>query len=706
MRRIAIYAGIPLGILILTGIAVWTFANPNRHRAFIQSQLEDQLGRKVTLGEMSLGLFPFRFQVKNAAIAEDPSMEQQEPFIQADELDIRISLSSLLRGDVQLDSVELRRPRVELVRNKEGAWNFSTLGRKGEAGSPDSGSSGESAPPEFVLEQLAVVDGQLGITDLQSARPRAGYDHINLTLLHFAAGKPFSFDLAVRIQGEGSQEIRLNGEAGPVSVSSPADTPFRGTLSLTQVGIEGLMKFLDSEVITKARGNLSGQGEILNQPGELKTNGKIQLDGAQVNGLDIGYPIALDYDLSASAVGIVTINKAAMQLGSTPLAFTGTLNTGVTPPSMDVGIKLGGVAITELARLASAFGLAFAPGASVTGRLSADMRARGSAAKPEWTGTIGGRELRISGQGIALPVEVKAMDLLLTPRAIQSNEFTATSGKTAVIARFSLLEYASNSPSVDLALKSPGATLPDIQSITKAYGITGLDQLSGEGSLNFDLNAKGALQSLSTAAAVRNLNGTINVDFSPLRIAGFDTAHELGKLGGFVSAIAQQSETEIVRMAGRILVKNGVAQTDDLRMQLGIGSLSTSGTADLESEALNLKLSAVFSKEFTDKIGSTRTGTFMNAALTNSAGELVLPAIVTGTFHQPRFSPDLKAAAELQKQKYLPSLKDPAAAVGTIIETLTGKGKAATGQPEGEKPSAIQRLLGVFGGKKDEEPAK
>src|SRR5262249_26435853 len=159
------------------------------------------------------------------------------------------------------------------------------------------------------------------------------------------------------------------------------------------------------------------------------------------------------------------------------------------PPNIDLKIKSGDVSIVEVARLASAFGVAFAPGATVTGRVSADVRAKGPTAKPAVTGKVAGRDLQISGQGIAQPVQVKAIDLSLTPTAIQSNEFNATTGKTSVAGQFSLLQYASNSPSIDLGLRAPGATLPEIQSIAKAYGITSLEQITGAGTLNFDLRA-------------------------------------------------------------------------------------------------------------------------------------------------------------------------------------------------------------------------
>src|SRR5687767_14935314 len=204
MRKGRLVLGIVAGILVLGLLAVWVLANPNRHRQVIQAQLEKQLGRDVSLGEMSLGFLPLRFQVENPAVAEDPRIGQQQPFVRAEKLDVRVRLFPLLRGNIQVDSVELRRPSVELIRTSQGAWNFSTLGPGTEATPTDTPPSSptESSATQFTLARLTIVDGQIGITDLQTKQPRVVYDHIDLTLLNYAAGEPFSFDLAAHIQGE------------------------------------------------------------------------------------------------------------------------------------------------------------------------------------------------------------------------------------------------------------------------------------------------------------------------------------------------------------------------------------------------------------------------------------------------------------------------------------------------------------------------
>ena len=481
---------------------------------------------------------------------------------------------------------------------------------------------------------------------------------------------------------------------------NPSETPFRGSLSLKEVGIDGLKKFLSGEILSKAAGSLSGESQVTNQSGKLTAVGNLKLNGARFNGVDVGYPIGLDFNLASTAAnGVLTINNANVMLGQTPLSVAGSLNTNATPATLNLNIKSGAVSIAEIARLLSALGVAFAPGTAVTGRINADLQARGSVDRPALTGVVTGRGLKISGKDMPQPVEVKELHLGLTPAEIRSNEFNATSGKTALTGQFAVRQYTSKTPVIDVALRAPGATLPEVQSIAKAYGVTGLDRLSGAGTLSLDLHAAGPLESLSSADIVRALNGNLNINLKPIRIAGFDAARELATIGGFSSSTAGgQNFTDVLLMSGRILVKNGVAQTDDLKAQLSIGNLAAAGTADLTAETLNLKLSAVLSKAFSDKVGGPQVAGYMRTALSNSAGELVIPAIVTGTFTQPRFAPDVQAFLQLQKQRLLPTFDNPAGALSGILGSLTEKEKKNDSQEQAPEQKPADRIKGILGG--------
>src|SRR5688572_23679849 len=193
MRRLAVVLGIAVGIVLIAGVIARALIDVNSYRETIQAQLQRQLNRQVTLGTMNLHLFPLRFQVANLAIGEDAGFENQVPFIQADKLDVSVSLSKLLRGNIQIDSLDLQRPKLELIKNKNGVWNFSSLGK---GGTPQSGGGSDDSTRQFNLSRLAISDGQVGVTDLEKPGTRAVYDHIDVSLLDYAEGKPFSFDVA------------------------------------------------------------------------------------------------------------------------------------------------------------------------------------------------------------------------------------------------------------------------------------------------------------------------------------------------------------------------------------------------------------------------------------------------------------------------------------------------------------------------------
>jgi len=125
-------------------------------------------------------------------------------------------------------------------------------------------------------------------------------------------------------------------------------------------------------------------------------------------------------------------------------------------------------------------------------------------------------------------------------------------------------------------------------------------------------------------------------------------------------------------LAGHIAVTDGIAHTDDLKAQTALGEMSAAGTGDLSSEALNVKLLAVLSKTFTDKLGGGRIGGYMRTAFSNGAGEIVIPAIVTGTFKQPRFAPDARTIVEMQKQRLIPEYQPGQKPADTIRGIIGG----------------------------------
>jgi AsmA protein len=709
MRKVKIAAAVVVAVVLVAIAAVWLLVDVNKYRPQIQAKVEEQLHRKVTLGNMRLGLFPLRFTVQDVTISEDPNFPSSFPFTQAKQLDIRVRLLPLLAGNVQVNSIDLQQPSVELIRNGKGIWNFASLAKGSEPTEPTRAST---VPVEskstFSLGRLSISGGKIAMTDLFKNQPRSVYEPIDISVSDYAEGQPFSFDITAHVPGEGSQEIHVKGTGGPLTAAGPAAMPLHANLSLTNIDIAGLRKFLDSEYLSKATGILAGETQIESQSGKLAAKGKLNLKDVKVAGVDVGYPVDLDYDLAADlAAGMVQVTGATLKLGPTPISVTGNINTNPSPIEVDLHLKSGEVSIAEVARLASAFGIAFAPDTTVAGKVVTDVQARGRINNLALNGNVSGRDLKISGKNVPQPVEVKELNLALTPTEIQSNEFQARTGKSTVTGRVAVRQYMSKTPVIDAAVRTPGAALPEIQSIARAYGVKGLDQLSGGGALNFDLRAAGPIDSLASQNVARALNGNINLNFDALRIQGVDASHELAKIAGFLKSdgSADKGFTEVLKLSGLIAVKNGVAETSDLQARLSEGTLAVAGKSDLTDQSLNARATAVFSKAFSDKVGGTGVGGYLKTALANEKGELVVPVLISGNFNKPRFAPDSQALLRMQTNRLLPGL-DPGGTLGNVLGGILGGQKKPADQTgtktqEQSKPNSVKDALqGLFGGKK------
>jgi AsmA protein len=717
MRRLLIVIGIIVAVMIAGAIMFVATFNVNRYRSAIQSELEQRLDRKVTLGDMHLNIFPPRFSVQNLTIADDSTFDTEKPFVQTQQLDLSVRLFPLFKGNVEIDSLDLQRPSVELIKNQQGVWNFSSLGGPSVSTIPDgpeyspgkpSGSS-DRADRQFSLAKLTISDGKVAVTDLQEKKPRALYDHIDASLRDFAPNVPFSIDIAAHLPGSGTQQVRLQGQVGPVRPDQPASSPFHGTLDVKQVQIAGLQKFLDSTVLVNTDGVLSGQTKIGSESGKLTASGQINVQNAKMHGLDLGYPIAAEYDLTDDlSADMITIRNTTLKFGTTPIFVSGTVNTKPSPAQVDLHMKAENVSIVEAAKLAAASGVAFAPGATISGNITADIQAQGAADKPALSGTVSGRDVQISGKNIPQPVHVKSINLAFTPTEVHSDNFNVTSGGTTVATQFALRQYQSRSPLLDATLRAPSAALPEVLSMAKAYGVTGLDKISGAGTLSIDLHAAGPLQASTSAEVLKVLNGTLNLNFNNVRYAGSDIGYQLASIGGFLKPNEKdQGFTNISQMTGKIDVKNGFAQTSNLLATLDIGNVGVVGTANLVNEALDLRATAVLSKDFSQRAGGTGIGGYMNTALANNQGELVIPAIVGGTFENPRFTPDLQQIAQMKLKGLLPNLNNPSTGVAGILGGLLSQKGGTQAQPQQEQqqpqPNPVQQLIDIFGNKKKQQ---
>ena len=720
MRRIGIVIGIIFILVFAAAVIFVATFDVNSYRQTIQSQLQKRLGRPVTLGEMRMKFFPLRFNAKDLAIGEDPSFSPAGPFLKAQQLDVSVKLLPLLYRQIQVDSLTLQRPSIDLIKNEAGTWNTASLGRPENApaqkpqaeskrpapsNSPEASAAGE----EVTLRELAIRDGQVSVLDKQKSKTPSLYDHIDITLSDFAPGAPFTVNAIAHLPGPGSEQIRLQGKGGPLDRGQPALTPFDGTLDFKQVEIADLAKFLNSPVLEGTTGTLTGQTKISSNSGKLTARGEADVQNGKVHGMVLGYPIRAQYDLTNDAqANLITMHNVALKLGATPFYIDGGVNTKPTPAQLDVNIRANNASITELMKLAAASGMALSPGANVTGNLNLNTQVRGATNKPALNGTITASNIEMTGKEIAQPVHIQSVNLHLTPSQIQSDPFVVTSGGTALNTQFSVLDYTSPAATMDATARAPNAQLPAVLSMAKAYGVKGLDKVSGAGVLNLDMHAKGPVKSITAAEIIKTLNGTVNLNLNNLKYSGANIIQQLGSIGGFAStAHAAQGVTEISKMTGDIVIRNGIAQTNNLQAQLDVGSIGLAGTANLLDQTLNMRATAVLSQAFSQQVGGNSIAGLMNTALANKQGQLVIPCLVTGTLSDPKFTPDVQQVAQMKLKGLMPDANNPSSAVGVLQKLLGNRNSGSRAPPQNQgqtpnqeqqqqKPNAAQQILDML----------
>ena len=350
-------------------------------------------------------------------------------------------------------------------------------------------------PKAFSLGELKISDSQIAITDYQKHESRAVYDHIDVTLKDYVPGQTFSVYAAAHLPGGGAQMLRLTAEAGPINDADFTATPFQGTVKLDQVSLSGAQKFLNTAWLQQTDAVISGSTKLVNSNGKITADGNLKFDGAVIHGVEAGYPISADFDVTDDLTNdVIQIRKGSLKLGPTPLAVNGTLNTRPNPPVMDVNVSASNASIQEVARLAAAFGVAFSPNTKIAGQLTLNVHAQGPTDHLALNGNVNGRNLEVTGNGIPQPVRVPAIDLTMNPQQIQSNNFTVTSGATTLAAQMTVTQYASNAPNVDGTLKTVNAKVNELLGIAEAYGASAVEGMSGNGNISLDVHASGPVK--------------------------------------------------------------------------------------------------------------------------------------------------------------------------------------------------------------------
>jgi AsmA protein len=347
--------------IVIVVVVIPFVVNADTFRPTIQDELSSALGRKVTLGHISLSLLRGALVAENISIADDAAFSAT-PFLDARELRIGVLLGPLVfHHSVQITTFTVDSPSIHLIHSANGTWNFSSLGSTGS----QSPSQPTSVPPSITVNELKILNGSAALSSVpESGNPLTCTD-VNLTVKNLSFTQSFPFELALKVAGGGS--LSLDGTAGPIAQNDTSLTPFQATLAIKHFdplaagavqpgdGISMLADF-DAQVISKD-GTLTSTGKATASQLKLARNGS-----------PAPMPVDIDfnlYDNLSSRTGHV--NDLAIQTGSVAVHISGDFRHDGDEAVLNLHLSAPNLPVDQVEQLLPAAGVMLPSGSRLKG---------------------------------------------------------------------------------------------------------------------------------------------------------------------------------------------------------------------------------------------------------------------------------------------------------------------------------------------------
>src|SRR6185503_19889035 len=97
----------------------------------VESKLSATLGRKVAIESVRLSLIPIPHLTLTGMTAQEDPEFGQDIFLKASEVRAGVDiLQSLRTRQIVLDTITLKSPHVDFVKNSKGVWSWTTIGQQ------------------------------------------------------------------------------------------------------------------------------------------------------------------------------------------------------------------------------------------------------------------------------------------------------------------------------------------------------------------------------------------------------------------------------------------------------------------------------------------------------------------------------------------------------------------------------------------------
>ena len=216
-------------LLILAGVAVKLFVDPNDYRKDITQLVKEQTGRDLALdGELSISVFPW-LGIRTEQLRFSQPAQIDGDMLSVETAQLRLKLMPLLGKRLEIDTVVLKSPKVNLITLPDGTSSFTGLAGEEEAVPAEATDAAPTGTPQedetaaagsavaLVVQGIEITDANV-LWDDQQAGSRYEVKDFNLTTGDLLGG-----DLA---------PINLSGQVLDASNPEPMNLSLRADASI------------------------------------------------------------------------------------------------------------------------------------------------------------------------------------------------------------------------------------------------------------------------------------------------------------------------------------------------------------------------------------------------------------------------------------------------------------------------------------------
>ncbi len=160
-RTLLLILGIPVSLLLIGAIALKLYFTNERLKAFVVPILQDAVQRPVSMGNLSLSLFPSIGLEIDSLKIENRTGFSPRPMLVLETLELDVNLLPLFSGNVEVGSIILQRPDIFIEINSAGDANYESTPEPGKESAPAEQSGGSA----IAIPSLRIVDGLITYID-------------------------------------------------------------------------------------------------------------------------------------------------------------------------------------------------------------------------------------------------------------------------------------------------------------------------------------------------------------------------------------------------------------------------------------------------------------------------------------------------------------------------------------------------------------